>query len=355
MRILHLDTAMHWGAGQNQVRLLMREFRERALEQLCVTPSGSQLEARLRAEGLAVQGVPHSRGPGFQFARAVMRLARGVDVIHAHDTGALTAARWAARIRAVHVVAGCREMAPDPAIRWGDFDRVIAISDAVRSSLAARSIDPGRVRMIHSGVDQSEIKRLERLVPTLRDRLGFERQRFLAGAIGSLHGFRHYELVPQAAARAREIGWTIVGEGPRQSAIEAAIAAHGVEENVRTVGRVADPRRALLELDVLVSPAEGEALGAGILEAMVLDVPVVAADDAGPAEILQPVQDQTGAVLIPAGDGGALADAVRRLERDPALRTAVIASQRKRLAGFTARRTAEATIAVYRELIEGGE
>lgn len=350
MRLLHLDTAMHWGAGQNQVLLLMRELREHKVEQVCVVPAGSQLEARLRTDDLPVHGVPGLQGGRGRFTWAAVRLGRGTDVVHTHNEGALSAGRWVSRLRRVPHVAACRVLSPRHPHRWSAADRIVAVSEVVREALVAAGVDPFRIAVIHSGIDAEEIRRLPPMVPPLRDRLGFPPDRFLAGAIGSLHAFRNQRLLPQAAARARDIAWVIVGEGPEHATIEAAIAAHGVEENVRLTGALADSRTALRELDVLVAPAAGEALGTGILEAMALDIPVVAADDGGPAEILQPVHLKTGASLFPPADPAALAALVLRLASDAELRTAVTAAQRKRVAEFSIRKNVRATIDLYGEL-----
>jgi len=350
MRVLHLDTARHWGAGQNQVRLLMREIREQKLEQMCLTPEGSQLAARLRTDALPSQTVEHARGAGIRFTRAAIHFARNADLVHTHSTDALGAGRWVAHWRGLPFLAACREVSPARAGRWGRADRVVAVSATVRDALIAGGLDPDRIRVIHSGIDGDEIRRLPHMVPSLRDRLGIRPDRFLVGAVGSLHEFRNHRLVPQAAARARDIAWVVIGDGPEQAAIEAAVAAHGVESSVRLVGGLTDPRTALRELDVLISPAAGEALGTGILEAMVLDIPVLAADDAGPAEILRPVYAETGIGLFPTGDPDALAAAVNRLRNEPDLRARVIASQKKRADAFSIQATGRATVTLYREM-----
>lgn len=353
MRVLHVDTAMHWGAGQNQVLLLMRELRDGKVEQLCVTPEGSQLAARLRTDSLPEYGVSGSRGRGLRFTRATVRLARGADLVHCHEAGALPSARWAARLRQCRLVAACRVLYPQSPAGWRAADRVVAVSDAVRHSLLAIGVAPDRTVVIHSGIDALELRQLAKLVPPLRDRLGIPPDQFLAGAIGSLHAFRNQRLLPQAAARARDIAWVVVGDGPERGVIEAAIAAHGVEQNVRLVDYLMDRRQALFELDVLVSPATGEALGAGILEAMALDVPVLAADDGGPAEILRPVHAETGVSLFAPGDPDGLAAMIRRVRAEPGLRDRMIAAQRKRVADFSSRKMARATAALYRELVKG--
>jgi glycosyltransferase involved in cell wall biosynthesis len=351
MRVLHLDTATHWGAGQNQVRLLMREIRDQKVEQVCLTPEGSQLAGRLRTDDLPGFAVEHSRGPGLRFTRAAIRFARNADIVHAHGADALDAGRWASRWRKLPFLAACREVAPARAGRWVRADRVIAVSAAVRESLVSGGLDPHRIHVIHSGIDADEIRRLPNMVPSLRDRLGFAPGRFLAGAVGSLHEFRNHRLVPQAAARARDIAWVVIGDGPEQAAFEAAIAAHGVESSVRLVGGLTDPRTALRELDVLIAPAAGEALGTGILEAMALDIPVLAADDAGSAEILRPVFAETGIGLFPPGDADALAAAVNRLRNEPDLRARLVASQKTRAAAFSIEATGRATVTLYRELL----
>jgi glycosyltransferase involved in cell wall biosynthesis len=331
------------------VLLLMRELRELGVEQLGVVPAGSQLEARLRTDDLPVHGVGASHG-GVRFSWAAGRLSRGADLVHTHDAGALAAGRWVSRLRRIPHVAACRVLAPRAPHLWSAAARIVAVSEIVREALVAAGVDPFRITVIHSGIDADEVRRLPPMVPPLRDRIAFPPERFLAGAIGSLHDFRNQRLVPQAAARARDIAWVVVGEGPERTAIEAAIAAHGVEENVRLMGAIADPRTALRELDVLVAPSEGEALGTGILEAMALDVPVFAAEDAGPAEILGPVHLETGVSFFPPGDAAALAAGVLRLAREPHLRKVVTASQRKRVADFSIETTVKATVALYHEL-----
>jgi len=351
MRVLHLDTARHWGAGQDQVRLLMHEIHEQQLEQICLTPADSQLAARLRTESLPVHGVENSRGPGYRFTRATMRLAKNADLVHSHDAGALAAGRTAARWRGLPFLAACREVAPRRAKQWSRADRVVAVSAAVRDALVTGGLDEARIRVIHSGIDAAEIERLPHMIPSLRDRIGVPPDRFLVGTVGSLHGFRNQRLVPQAAARARDIAWVVIGDGPEQGAIEAAIAAHGVEASVRLVGGLTDPRTALRELDVLVSPAAGQALGTRILEAMAIDLPVLAADDAGSAEILGPVRAETDFGLFPPGDPDAVAAAVNRLRNEPQLRARVVASQKKRVSSFSIDATGKATVTLYREMM----
>jgi glycosyltransferase involved in cell wall biosynthesis len=351
MRVLHIDGGRYWGGGQNQVRLLMRELSRRHIEQLCVCPIGSPLEARLRRERLPVVGVTWRTGNDPRAFASIARLVRGWMLVHCHDAHALQLAIVPARLARVPVVASRRVCFRTRALKWNLATRVIAISDAVRRNLVDSGVHEERIRKVHSGVDLHELATLEPASPTLRERMGIDRATFLAGNVGTLLGFKHQTMIPRAAVHSDSILWVIVGEGPQREAIERAIEENGVTDRVRLCGALPDARRYLEELDVFVFTSRGEALGTSILDAMARGVPVVAADDAGPAEVLGPVHERTGASLFAADEPGALASAVRRVQEDPALRDRMVACQRQRIQDFRIETTVDDTMGVYAELV----
>src|SRR5262249_9344252 len=69
-----------------------------------------------------------------------------------------------------------------------------------------------------------------------------------------------------------------------------------------------------------------EGLGRVVLEAMACGVPVVTVDRWGPREL---VTDGETGLLVPPGDVDALADRMRRLASDPALRVRLGAAARR--------------------------
>ncbi|HEX7488762.1 MAG TPA: glycosyltransferase, partial [Anaeromyxobacteraceae bacterium] len=116
----------------------------------------------------------------------------------------------------------------------------------------------------------------------------------------------------------------LVGDGPERRAVERQIAAAGLSAEVELLGnRPQDQIRQLLDRsDVMalasVVTAEGmmDGIPVALMEAMVTGLPVVSTRVSGIPEL---VQDGKSGLLAPEKDARALADALHRLYRDPAL------------------------------------
>ena len=114
----------------------------------------------------------------------------------------------------------------------------------------------------------------------------------------------------------------VVGDGPERPRLEARARAAGVASRVSFRGRIsdADLRAAYRDASVLVLPSvvdargDTEGLGVVLLEAMAFRVPVIASRLGGITDI---VTDGETGLLVPPGDAGALAMALRSLIDDP--------------------------------------
>ena len=121
-----------------------------------------------------------------------------------------------------------------------------------------------------------------------------------------------------------EVRLVIVGDGPERARIEARIREKRLDGRVAVRGRVSDAelQAAYAAADVFVLPAvidrrgDTEGLGVVLLEAMSHRVPVIASAIGGITDI---VEDGVSGLLVPPGDGTALAAALERLARAPDL------------------------------------
>ncbi len=131
-----------------------------------------------------------------------------------------------------------------------------------------------------------------------------------------------------------------------------AIAAGGLERTVRIVGHVDDMATAYAASDIVVSAStQAESFGRTLAEASAMERPVIGTDHGGARETVRP---GLSGYLVPPGDANALARALQELiQIGPAARAAMGARGRAHvLANFTVARMTEATLALYRKLLE---
>jgi alpha-1,3-rhamnosyl/mannosyltransferase len=130
--------------------------------------------------------------------------------------------------------------------------------------------------------------------------------------------------------------------------VEAEAERLGVADRVRWAGFVDDTELPVL-LHValaLVHPSRAEGFGLTPLEAMAAGAPALVSD-------VGAVREVTGeaAVLLDPGDPDGWASALRQVLVDPEHRAALVAAGTAHQARFTWRATAEATRAVYDEVL----
>ncbi|MCA1691875.1 MAG: glycosyltransferase family 4 protein [Actinobacteria bacterium] len=127
--------------------------------------------------------------------------------------------------------------------------------------------------------------------------------------------------------------------------LDQALSASRHRNRIVRLGYVGDGDRAALlrGASVLAFPSRYEGFGLPPLEAMSVDVPVVATTAGSLPEIL----GRDAALLVPPGDDAALAEGVGAILEDSALRARLIAAGARRAAGYTPERCANGMVALY--------
>lgn len=350
LRVLHVDSAREWRGGQNQARLLARELAGAdGVEQAMLARRGSRLSREARALGLETVEVPWRAGLDPRAVAGIARRVRGRDLVHAHSSHALQAAvlALAASGAPAGLVAARRldYRLSSPSV-WRRADLVLAVSTAVARVLEDCGLEPGRVRVVHDGVDPAELR--PPLEGRLRSAAGAGPGETLVGAVGALVGHKDHRTLVRAAARLAaerpDVRFVVAGEGPLRDELEAEVRERGLEGRIALPGHVENVARSLGDLDLFVMPSREEGLGTAALEAMAAGVPTVVTRAGGLADV-------AGDALpsVPPEDPVALAEAVGRLLDDPeALRATASAGRRRVEERFTAARMTEKTLAAYR-------
>jgi len=135
------------------------------------------------------------------------------------------------------------------------------------------------------------------------------------GSLGRLHPNKGYDVLVAALAILKAEGFSapmpfeivIAGEGAQHAALEAAIADGGLA-NIRLAGFTQRPPHFLAGLHLYLQPSRAEGFCIAAHEAMQAGVGIVAS---AVGEIQYSVDKSCGA-LVPPGDAGALARALRQ-------------------------------------------
>jgi glycosyltransferase involved in cell wall biosynthesis len=225
--------------------------------------------------------------------------------------------------------------------RWrGAFDLVVANSHAVKRQLLADGIKS--VEVVWNGVPSRATRPVLKSPP----RIGYAgRLTHEKGVTVLLEAFR------MLASQVTDARLLIAGEGPERGLLEQRVRDLNLEGRVTLLGQV--PRDQLDELlggvwVQAVPSCWAEPFGLVAAEAMMRGVAVVASASGGLAEIVE--HERTG-LLVPPGDTNALAAALLRLVRDPALADAMGQGGRQRaLDYFNAETFVDRFVDLYRRI-----
>jgi glycosyltransferase involved in cell wall biosynthesis/GNAT superfamily N-acetyltransferase len=201
--------------------------------------------------------------------------------------------------------------------RWNQA--TYAVTDEVLASVRGRAGD-GLATLRH-GIDVAAVgaQRAER--PAVRRELGLADDEFVVGTVANFRPQKDYPNLLAAARHLADDGVPVrivaVGQGPDEAAVRALHDSLGLGDRVLLTGFRADATRVMAACDAFVLASQWEGLPVALMEALALGLPVAATAVGGVAEELQTESD---ALLVPASEPRALADAIARLATDRPLR-----------------------------------
>lgn len=153
----------------------------------------------------------------------------------------------------------------------------------------------------------------------MRKELGIPDNAFHMVTAAELNANKNQSTVLQAMAELSdsEVYYSICGRGERKEALQEEIRTLGLTDRARLLGYRTDMELVLQSADVFLFPSLREGFGMAAVEALATGIPVIAADNRGTREYMQPEENGT---LCSATDPSAWAAAIRRMKNDPSLR-----------------------------------
>ncbi len=283
-----------------------------------------------RAQGLPVHVLraPSRYDPRLALSLAGLVAEQGFDIVHAHEAKS-DAITWLARKRRRFItmttlhgwIGNSRKQRT---LIWLDrrllrsFDRVLAVSDRIRSQILASGVPAAKVSLVHNAIVVERYRRTGR--PNVVDGLvGQPVARPIVTTIGRLSPEKgHRDFVTAlglARARGATVSAILIGDGPERARLESQVRELGLDDRVHFVGYVPAPERVFEDVDLMVLPSYTEGLPNVVLESLLMGVPVLATRVGGTPEVL--TDGQTGRLVEP-GNPEALAEGILAFLADPA-------------------------------------
>lgn len=156
-----------------------------------------------------------------------------------------------------------------------------------------------------------------------------------------------------ARQHCRNLRALLVGDGSQRETLETMACDLGIEQHIEFAGTVDHARvpHMLSQMDLFVLPSRSEGFGVSAVEAMAMELPVIASDTGGLREVV--VHGETG-FLVPPDSPRALAQLIVQLARDPTLRSSLGRSGRARVTQeFDWRENALRMETLYNSMLQG--
>lgn len=194
-------------------------------------------------------------------------------------------------------------------------DRVVAVSDEIRSEMVNDGIPPQKITIIDNGVDMERfaLNRNEEI----RKSFGFNGNSKVIGTIASMTPEKGHtyllEAMRQVIDKCPECRFMIVGDGSQRQFLEEKTSHLGLTGKVLFTGSRKDVPEILSMLDIFVLPSLKEGLPMALLEAMAAGVPVIATRVGAVPKVV--IHGKTG-LLVEKGDVNGLITAITQFLKD---------------------------------------
>jgi len=221
---------------------------------------------------------------------------------------------------------------------------LLAVSDAMRRSMARMGMDADKIRVHYTGVDLDTFELSDRAAA--KEALDFSGPVVLC--VGALIPRKGQELLVRALPALPDVTLLLAGQGQYRRTLENLAQELGVERRVGFLGSVPHHKlpRIFAAADVMALPSASEGLANAWVESLACGTPIVISDVGGARELL----DRPEAGKIVDRDPDAIAAAIRAILDNPPAQAAV----RETALRFTWRANGDALLAHLQDIAASG-
>lgn len=231
-----------------------------------------------------------------------------IDIIHAHEVKSDVIAYLASRLRPTPIVTtlhgwignslkGRMFIKLDKRVVRG-FDRVIAVSRQIEQDLLKAGVSESKIRLLHNAIVVENYQR-KGMRGVLQEVVGRPVESPVIASVGRLSAEKgHADLVDAIAVvkkAGHKVSLVLIGDGPERQSLLRQVEKLGLQDCVHLPGYVQAPQRLLEDVDLMVLPSHTEGLPNAALEALLMEVPVLATRVGGTPEVI--IDGETGRLV----------------------------------------------------------
>ncbi len=325
MKVLHIDTEISWGGGQNQLSLLLKGLNQVNVENYVAAKPRSKIAASMESVAKGVLLLPFlgelDLFSAFVLAQYVKK--HRIEIIschtgHAHTMG-LIVKKLVPSIKliihrrvAFNVPRNFFSRRKYLSIR---IDGYIAVCEAIRQNLIKYGVPKEKIDLIPSTIDESFFLALDdqSLKIELARQYQFDPNATIILSASRLTKEKGIETLLDACRRLKETSekfhCLIVGKGDLQESLEKKASDWGLSKTVSFLGFRRDVVKIMQVADIFVLPSFMEGRGTSLLEALYTGCYLVGSNVGGIPEI---IKNQNVGRLFPPGDAASLATTINQ-------------------------------------------
>jgi len=366
LKVLHIASGDNWAGAEVQLYTLVRTLNtDTNISVVVVLLNHGALERKLSTAGIKVIVIDEVKLGGLQILYRLIHTIReqSPHIVHTHRykeniLGSI-AALLAGSIPSLRTVHGDVEQSPQllrtsqRIVRFIDRlcgrliqQRIIAVSEDL-AAILQQSFPPAKIRVIKNGIvfEETRNQQAARKIVDSEDDTPFR-----VGLAGRLVSVKRVDLFIQAARYTLDHcpdikpSFHIYGDGPMLEELEKLSVELETTDIVHFEGHCDDILMRLEGLDALIMTSDHEGLPMILLEAMALEVPVIAHAAGGIPELL----GQGCGILVHDHHASAYASALCSLAKSPPTQSEISQKALARVsADYTAENNAQKTASEY--------
>lgn len=312
---------------------ILKDHRE--LSQVILCPEDSVLFQKCKEANIPVFSAPRKSKFSPAFLKTIIKVVKEekVDVIHVHDSTALTLSlfslKFLADVKLVYSRKRNNKVKSNyfKRLKYNNprITRIICVSQAVKAVLLPVLKDPEKAVVIYDGIDVDKFSN-PKISSNLRSEFRLKPESILIGNIAGLTRQKDLFTFLDAAELIlkdtdKDINFILIGEGPLEGELKDYAIKLGISDRVYFAGFRREIPGLLAQFDMFLLSSETEGLPLSVMEAFAAKVPVVATNAGGTGEAVK--HGITG-MISPVKEAGALAENVKELIQNPELRSSIV-------------------------------